>query len=272
MDDEYLSQSLTQPTNMPTYSRKRKYAPKKYTTSSKKRRTFVKRRRFGTRPVGKSSRFVRRIALSLAENKCVRNASKIANASSFNHDTAYVYSLHDSNSDAGITRISQNTGDSARTGSDIYSVGIRVRGMFTLPYDRRNTTIKMYLVESNSSQGSLPADLFRSTTGNRMLDPINTDNFKGVKLLRVLRTKARDLYVERGELTDAGSEATIHYNIWIPFKRHLVYNSSSAVCPKQGVKEMLSIVMIPYDTPSTSTTDTVITSHEQYTEMYYKDP
>lgn len=218
------------------------------------------------------SRFVKSVVFKLAESKSIRSSATISNLSSFKHNVLYPFTIHDRINNAGVTKLSQNVGDSSRNGSDIYCLGFRIRGTFTLPYDRRNTIIKLWLCEHNSAQGDFPDEMFRTITGNYMLDPINSDKFRGVKLLRTLRAKARDLYVERGELEDSGSDASVYYDIWIPFKRRFVYTGSAASCPTMGVKEALTMVMLAYDTPSTLETDTVINHHEQYIEMFFKDP
>lgn len=194
---------------------------------------------------------------------------------SFLHDSIHSCVLGSTGSDTSYpTALSNGAADSNRIGSDVYSSGFRVRGSFGLPFDRRNTIIKIWLVEYNTNQGS-PTDVtnwFRNVTGNNVLDPINTERFPGVKLLRTLRAKARDLYVERGEITDTGSIHQLYYDIWVPFKRKLRYSSTSAANPSSGMKEFLSLVMTCYDTYSAaSATDNVIVDHDQMVTFYYKD-
>lgn len=171
------------------------------------------------------------------------------------------------------TALGTGTGDNQRIGTDVYSLGFRVRGSFGLPYNKRNTTIKIWLVEYNTNQGN-PIDAtnwYRNVTGNNLLDPINVERFPGVKLLRTLRATSRDLYVERGELTDSGSIHQLYYDIWVPWKRKLRYFNNALSNPTSGSKEVLTLIMTCYDTFSTITTDNVIVDHDQMVAFYYKD-
>lgn len=194
----------------------------------------------------------------------------------FNHDTLSSCLLGGtfSSDNSQPTSLGAGSGDNQRNGTEIYSLGFRVRGTFGLPFDRRNTTIKIWMVEYNSNQGS-PTDStqwYRNVTGNNLLDPINTERFPGVKLLRTLRATARDLYVQRGELTDAGNIHSLHYDIWIPWKRHLRYAGTPNENPRSGCKETVALVMACYDTRSAAVTDNVILDHDQMVAFYYKDP
>lgn len=194
----------------------------------------------------------------------------------FNHDSlnACLIGGTFTSDNSQPTSIGTGNSDTARTGTEIYSLGFRVRGTFGLPFDRRNTTIKIWMVEYNSNQGS-PTDVsnwYRNVTGNNLLDPINTERFPGVKLLRTLRAKSRDLYVQRGEFTDAGNIHSLHYDIWIPWKRHLRYNGIAVENPRSGCKETVALIMACYDTRSSLVTDNVIVDHDQMVAFYYKDP
>lgn len=219
---------------------------------------------------------MKRVAMNLAESKRVDKTYPIGGVTTFAHDSLYECLLHTTlqTDTAVMTSIVVGGGPSSRVGDEVYSIGFRIKGCFGLPFDRRNVQIKLWLVEYNSNQGTptTQAQWYRVTTGNNMIDPIDNDRFPGVKLLRVLRAKPKDLYVERGDITDTGSINQIYYNIWIPFKRKLRYTSTSTVPPISGTKERLSLIMTAYDTPSTITTDTVVLDHRQSVTWYYKDP
>lgn len=249
----------------------------------KKRTWGSKAVQYGVRPGRPPTKFVSRVKkalMSVSETKVKYMAYFFGGG-----PTATRTFLHDSLNACVIggtaaaaanypTSLAGGAGDDQRTGTDIHSLGFRVRGSFGLPFDRRNTTIKIWLVEYNSNQGSItdPAQFYKNVTGNNLIDPINTERFPGVKLLRTLRHKARDLYVERGELTDSGSYATLPYDIWIPWKRHLRYNTTSTENPRSGCKEAIALIMTCYDTFSASSaTDTVVVEHDQMVAFYYKD-
>lgn len=237
-----------------------------------------RRRRRGT---GKRiARVAKNVMMSLAENK-VRDRSIVPTPgalSSYYHNTLYFCQLHNSaltTEHLLPTAIAQGDENFQRNGREIYSTGFRVKGVLDIPFDRRNTKVKIFLVESNSNQGSLNSMMFHTgggTTGNLMLDRINTERFPTVKLLRTLRLKARDLYVERGELTDSGSVGSLYYDIWIPFKRKLTYKDAGGWCPLTGAKEQVQLVYLFYDAAETLTTDAVCTRCEQLVTIYYRDP
>lgn len=235
---------------------------------------YVCRRRRGTkgRPSGK---LMKNIVMKLAETKRVDLNYPIGTGS-FAHDSIYecILNTTDQANTTVPTRVVVGGGQSSRVGDEVYSTGFRIRGCFGLPFDRRNTTIKMWLVEYNTNQGTptTEAQWYRSTTGNNMLDPLNDDRFPGAKLLKTFRCKPRDLYVERGDIMDSGSINQIYYNLWIPFKRKLRYTSNSQLPPIAGCKERLSLIVTAYDTASTLTTDIVVVDHRQSVTWFYKDP
>lgn len=244
--------------------------------SAKRRRLFyTRRRRRGTRP-RTTRRFIKNIALQLSEAKRVDKNYPIGGVHTFAHDGLYECLLNttDQSNTTVITALVNSGQSGARVGDEIYSTGFMLRGAFGVPYDRRNAQIKMWLVEYNSNQGTptSQAQWFHNVTGNNMLDPINNDRWPGVKLLRTFRCKPKDLIYEEGDLYDAGSINTIYYKIWVPWKRHLRYTSSSSVPPVSGCKERLSIIFTAYDTKSSLTTDTIVVDHDQSCTFYFKDP
>lgn len=240
----------------------------------RKVRPYVRRHRRGTRPRNMTG-LVKNIAFRLSEAKR-RDYNHPFGTGSLAHDALYEVRLNDTDQAAAVpTRLTIGAGPNSRVGDEVYSTGFMVRGCVGLPFDRRNVTVKIWLVEYNSNQGTPTnqADWFRNVTGNNMLDPINDDKFPGVKLLKVLRHKARDLYVERGELTDAGSIASVYYKMWIPWRRKLRYDGTTDnVTPRSGCKERLSLIITAYDTASSLTTDVVAVDCRQSVTWYYRDP
>lgn len=236
------------------------------------RPAYRKRRRFPMR----ANRLIKSITLKMSEPK--RNDLNLPFTSNglMAHDTLYETLLHttDQANTTVPTRLVVGGGPSSRIGDEVYSTGFMVRGSFGIPFDRRNTIVRIWLVEYNSNQGTptTQTQWYRDTTGNNMLDPINNDRFTGVKLMKSLRCKARDLYVERGEVTDTGSIQQLYYSFWIPFKRKLKYTGTATTPPISGSRERLSLIATAYDTASTITTDNVVIDHRQSVTWYYKDP
>ena len=259
---------------MPRANFKRKYA-RNSGKLYKRRRVMspsYRRRRIGAGYTGKAKMY-KQIALKLAESK--ENFKNLVftggTGNAFYHDTLYRCNLHSKTDDSGVFRIAAGTSIVNRVGQKVFSTGIRVRGLFSVPWDRRNTKVKMWLVEYNSAQGSVTTynDFFRNATGNGMLDTVNNEKFKRVKLLRQLRLTGRDLNHDNA----AGALGTLYYDIWIPFKRTLTWDTSSESAPCGGVSEYLTLVILPYDAPATQTLDILLTSgHEQCVTWYFKDP
>jgi len=237
---------------------------------------MYKRRRIGT---GRKSAkgFVKRVALSLAESKSrslnfLTTTTTPTTGGLFHNKLGHFNLVDNTTTTDGCLPI-QGVTDGTRNGSDIYVTGFMIRGQATLPYDRRNTKIKMWLNERNTSAGS-PDDygtFFKNITGSGALDPLNNDAFK-CKYLGELRHIARDLYIERGELTDAGAEATIYFKRWIPFKRKLKFASGSSNAANVGMKEALTLHVLAYDTYATAETDRVVTAFNFSCTCYFKDP
>ena len=227
-----------------------------------------KRRRYGA---GRTSArgFVKKVALSLAESK-VRHDNHLGTG--LLHNVIKSFNLIDNEDGNPSVLPTQGAADNQRNGSDIYATGIMIRGHVDIPFDRRNAKFKMWLVERNSIQGSVNTygDFFKTVTGAGALDPINDDKFK-VKYLGQLRTVARDLYIERGEITDAGADASVYFKKWIPFKRKLKFSGTDAKCT-QGMKEFLTLNVLPYDTYTTAETDIIGRTWDMAVSFYYKDP
>lgn len=272
---------------MPAIQKRKRSYTRRVTRASKRRGTgwtsvSSTGAQYGKSKKGRKTRFfkaVKRAMLKASDVKAKYQsytfATGVTPTRTFAHDSLVACLLGGTSTadNSWPTALAAGTGDNQRIGSDVYSVGFRVRGSFGIPFDRRNTTVKIWMLEYNSNQGT-PTDVtnfYRNVTGNNMLDPINTERFPGVKLLRTLRCKARDLYVERGELTDSGSIHQLYYDIWIPWRRHLKYASTANSNPQAGCKEHLVLIMSAYDTFSAISTDNVIVDHDQMVTFYYKD-
>lgn len=273
---------------MVAIAKRKKSRTRKIYRAAKRQRTnpsyiYSTRSVQGGRKSFRRTRFARRVqraVLSIADTKVKYQAYYFGGGATvtrvFNHDTLSACILGGTSTvdTSHPTALGTGTGDNQRIGTDVHTVGFKIRGSFGLPFDRRNTTIKIWLVEYNSNQGS-PIDAtnwFRNVTGNNLLDPINTERFPGVRLLRTLRAKARDLYIERGELTDSGSIHQLYYDIWVPWRRHLRYFNNALSNPTSGCKETVALIMTCYDTFSAVPTDNVILDHDQMVSFYYKDP
>jgi len=272
----YLSLYIFETIKMPKRRRSRARRALPFTKRKRSRTTRLARRRRGTGR-GSARGFVKSVALSLAESKSISanflTTTTTPTSGGLFHNVLTQFKIIDNTTSTGGILPITGTSDQTRNGSDIYATGIMLRGQVSLPFDRRNTKIKMWYTERNTAQGDANtySTFFKQVTGSGALDPVNDDAFKH-KYLGELRTRARDLYIERGELTDAGAEATIYFKRWIPFRRHLKFNSTSSNAATVGMKEALSVHFLAYDTYATAETDRVCTTVNFAATLYFKDP
>lgn len=156
--------------------------------------------------------------------------------------------------------------DGNRNGDEIMCQGIKVRGVLTVPHDRRATIVRMYYLPYNTVQGDPTQrdQLFHNTIGNVLVDPIQTDRWKGIKYLGSYRIKARDL--------EADDHATIIINKWIPMKKKVTFLNDGTDIPA-NLKENGVILFTAYDTiGALQDLDTLIDNSQITFTLYYKDP
>lgn len=247
---------------------------RKYNYNAMRARAINKRRRpysskVTRRPRRGARANIKSIALGLSESK--RN-SMVTRTSFVNdvltpgaglfHNTIARFDLL---SNQTSLMPSQGSAQNERNGSDIYGTGIMLRGEINIPYDRRNARFKIYICEFNNSAGnpSTYSNFFKDITGSAMLDQIDNDRFNARPIAN-LRCTARDLLLEEGK------DATVYFKKWIPFKRHLKFNTGNTAA--LGMKEILTLLVIPYDTYTTIATDRLATTFQMAATFYYKDP
>lgn len=209
---------------------------------------------------------MRKMVLGLAESKRKDGAWTF---SDIKHNTLNALNIIDNSSP---TAIMPSVGGDAnnRAGNDVYSTGFMVRGIISdIPWDRRNSTYRFWLVEHNTTQGTVTTynEWFRNVTGTGLLDPVNNDRFKAKKLFD-LKLDSRD---RTGDST-AQTAGTIYFKRWIPFKRKLEFQSSSSQVVCNGMREKFSIVFMGYDTYASTLLDTVAGTVQFKITMHYKDP
>lgn len=161
----------------------------------------------------------------------------------------------------------QGAGDGERRGDEIYLTGIMYRGVFQVPHDRRNVAFKMWYVPFNTEQGD-PAtysNFFHNITGDGMIDPVQTDRWRGLRYLGKFRCRSVD------QATGDPNDKTIHVKRWIPMKRKVRFIQDSSQQPS-NMPEVGRIMVLAYDTITTLITDIVITRSENCFTIYYKDP
>lgn len=185
---------------------------------------------------------------------------------SLNHDVLEYFHLWDSAGTASVFP-TQGTTDSTRIGDRIMAQGMRIRMALSVPYDRRNVSVKMWYVPYNSGQGSPTtyADFYHNISGNSQLDPIQTKRWPGIKFLGNFFLKSRDR-----DVGTTHTDATILINKWIPLKKAIHFQADYNNVPI-NMRESGRIIIAPYDTTGSAVTDIVVTRLEATTTLYYKD-
>ena len=165
---------------------------------------------------------------------------------------------------------SQGSGDGNRIGDCIYLSGIRLRGEAEVPFDRKNATFKCWLLEydeTTSGSATVYNNLFHNVSGNGLTDSLQSKRFKVIKAW-TMRYKGINSTAEATETT-----GTILFNRWIPLRRKINYQADGSTQITAGLKQNLTLIVLPYDTYSTSSaTDIVCTNFTACGTLYYKDP
>lgn len=161
----------------------------------------------------------------------------------------------------------QGNADLNREGDRIYADKIKVRGVLTIPDDRKNVMIKLFYVPYNSSQGNpvIKTDFFHMMQNNWAISPMQYKRWPGAKLLKTYRCTPRNS-------SDTGAvENTIYMNCTIPIKKNIYFNSDTSTTPS-NMQEYGVIVAWAYDTTSSnSATDIVVGKWQVTNTLYFKD-
>lgn len=168
----------------------------------------------------------------------------------------------------------QGTTDSSRIGDRIYMKGIKIRGMFQIPWDRRSTRMAVYWCPHNSEQGDPSSDLFHNISGLTFLDPIQKKRFPGAKLLQIVKSPANDTSVgEYGGSVGtplAEDQKTLYINTYIRLERKAYFNADASL-KISNMKEYGSLCLCPFDKASAVSTANIILSGTITGTLYYKD-
>lgn len=185
---------------------------------------------------------------------------------SLNHNVIARLTLWDDSMTAGNNLFpTQGDTDGNRRGDEIITQGIRLRMIFNVPYDRRNSMFKIFFVPYNTVQGDPynRTDLLHDITGTIMLDPLQTDRWPNIMYLGKYSCRSKDL--------QGSDHHTILINRWIPMKRKLKFLNDGSIYPS-NIPERGAIVILPYSTTGALETDTIANNCQLTATLYYKDP
>nr|QNG40976.1 capsid protein [Pygoscelis antarcticus]QNG40980.1 capsid protein [Pygoscelis antarcticus]QNG41020.1 capsid protein [Pygoscelis antarcticus]QNG41028.1 capsid protein [Pygoscelis antarcticus] len=244
--------------------------------SAKVPRTYVKKLvRAAPKSMANLTKMIKSIQLKEQETN-YKSISQAVNA--MNHNSINEFSLWS----AGPSVFpAQGTGDGDRIGDRIYPKGIRVRMALDVPYDRKNVKVKMYYLPYNTYQGDpvVKDQLFHNVVNNTRLDPIQFKRWKGIKYLGTFSPKDKDAAIfrtapgdegEPGAADKATNTATIYINRFISINRKVWFKNDSSLQPT-NLKEKGSILLLPYASVNTASSDNVILSGQCSFTCYFKD-
>jgi len=161
---------------------------------------------------------------------------------------------------------SQGTTDTSRIGDRIYLKGIKIRGIFQVPWDRRSTQLFVYWVPHNSEQGDPSSDLFHNISGATILDPLQKKRYPQAKLLTSVRLHSNDT-IHAGANADI---KTLTLEAFIPIDKKAYFNADASL-KMPNMKEYGTLCLAPYDKTSALETDNVIIGGTMTGTLYYKD-
>lgn len=203
----------------------------------------------------------------IAESE-MKYKSSYVNTGILNHNS--VTEFHCWAPSTGVTIMdlipSQGTTDASRIGDRIYLKGIKIRGIFQVPWDRRSTQLFVYWVPHNSEQGAPASDLFHNISGATILDPLQKKRYPGAKLLTSARLHANDT-IHAGATADI---KTLTIEAFIPLDKKVYFNADASL-KMPNMKEYGTLCLAPYDKTSALTTDNVIIGGTMTGTLYYKD-
>ena len=162
---------------------------------------------------------------------------------------------------------SQGNTDGNRRGDEILCMGMRFRCQLNVPFDRRNSRFRFYFVQWNAQQGnpSVRTDLLHDVTGSILLDPVQTDRWKG--RLHYMGTYS----VSSRDLRQTADHSTILINRWIPMKKKINFINDGNEMPA-NLTEFGHIICLPYAYTGALSTDVIAENCQCTITLYYKDP
>ena len=158
----------------------------------------------------------------------------------------------------------QGSGDSARTGNDIYGIGWTVRMQLRLPTDRLNGKVRMVILQvpKGYDPGATYTNVFDNVTGHVLLDPIDKDRVK------VIKDKVLAAGIINPGVSTTGKELTRYFKFWVPYKKTIKFWDDGA--QDNSMPYDYYVCYYGYDTFGSLVTD-VVSNIQSWTQFHYKD-
>lgn len=170
----------------------------------------------------------------------------------------------------------QGDGESSRNGDRIYLSGFQVNMLCGQKYDRPNVTWKIIVVLTPKGTTCNMDTLFRYTSGNLLLDPLNMDYVKRIlyyKTLKPAQSTMASAYSIGTDLTGYETntntrEYTFPHKFWISRKKEYKFQFDNGTT--HGDDDVVMFVGV-YDAYGTLITDN-IAYFDTYVKVAYRDP
>lgn len=163
----------------------------------------------------------------------------------------------------------QGQTQTTRIGDKVEGVGLAIKLMLFNKNDRPNVTYRIIVFSCppDRSGSSNPADFWRGSTGNKMMDFINTHEYKIVKEKYVKIAGQNTVF---DNATDTKREMSKLVKMYIPLKGRKITYSTSGGAAVENERDCLQLGIIAYDAYGTLTTDN-IASFSRVHRFYFKD-
>jgi len=165
----------------------------------------------------------------------------------------------------------QGDGVGERNGNEIYAKGWMLRGSCCFAGDRRETTIRMYLVSPKDDDIDLQYDnMFTNITNNVAVDPLEKSKFRSTKLLGTYRVPDRSAPTTSVDGTSELIDTNVIIKKWLPFNKKITFMPGTRT--PTNINSFMKLVFTAYDHNSALETDICIKSTDLMTSFYYSDP
>lgn len=224
------------------------------------------------------ARRVKNVILKTAETKFLSRRLTDTNCAEFpapsrfglqHNNLNYFHIFNNTNPDSTKHPIpNQGDGDGARNGDEIYATGIRLAGSVQVYAAHKSATFRMFIVEYNDHVFSSGQDIgtynavLHNVSNSSMLDTFQHDRIRP----KYLGTFS----VPRKDIQDS-TDGCFNFRRWIPFKRKFTFRQDDSPALATGIKNKVSLLIMPYDTINTSSGGTIAQCNIHAT-LYFKDP
>lgn len=162
----------------------------------------------------------------------------------------------------------QGVGDQARVGDSIQQRGVLVRMLIGQKFDRPNVTFKIWVLAVRPGTAFTTSTIFDLTTGNILLDPVNSDCCKCI-YAKILKRNYQNHVSNGTTASQLTKEITYPFSFYIRRPKEIKFQTDGGVA--QSFDLQYHLVIAPYDAFGSLITDN-IGYVQTYLKYYFKDP